>query len=298
MEKKHSLREWLIAVRPWSFPASAMPVMVTLAYLYWTGTELNMLNGVWALANIIIFHAAGNTWSDYFDYRKGVDAQDTYGSRTMTDGMFLPAEIKRLAVGLLAVAVAGGLMLAFRTGWPLVWIGLGGFACTVFYPVLKYNALGDVCIFFAYALLPMLGTAYVAAGAIDLTAMWTAVPVGLITVAILHANNSRDVTTDKRAHIHTLAMLVGNRTSIVLYWAEVLLPFVWVAFCAATGLFPLWTLLVLPALIPASANVRMMAGLTGKGGEAVAGLDEATAKLQLVFGLLFTVSFLIAVWTR
>ena len=32
--KKHTMKEWLIAVRPWSFPASAMPVVATLGYLF------------------------------------------------------------------------------------------------------------------------------------------------------------------------------------------------------------------------------------------------------------------------
>ena len=58
---KHSIKEWIFAMRPWSFPASAMPVVVTLTYLYWTGCEpLNWLAGVWALVNIVVFHAAGN----------------------------------------------------------------------------------------------------------------------------------------------------------------------------------------------------------------------------------------------
>ena len=76
---KHSFKEWLIAVRPWSFPASAMPVIVTLGYLFWSGADVNWVNGIWALLNIIVFHAAGNAWSDYFDYRTGVDAADTIG---------------------------------------------------------------------------------------------------------------------------------------------------------------------------------------------------------------------------
>ena len=37
---RHSFKEWIIAVRPWSFPASAMPIIVTLAYLFWTGAEI------------------------------------------------------------------------------------------------------------------------------------------------------------------------------------------------------------------------------------------------------------------
>ena len=67
MKKIHGWKDWLVAVRPWSFPASAMPVAVTLVYLWWLGEEVDWLNGVWALLDIIVFHAAGNTWSDYFD---------------------------------------------------------------------------------------------------------------------------------------------------------------------------------------------------------------------------------------
>ena len=98
---KHSFKEWMIAVRPWSFPASAMPVLVTLAFLNYAGYEMNWWYGVWALLNIVVFHAAGNTWSDYFDYKKGVDREDTFGAKTLTDGMFTPKEIYRLSLGLL-----------------------------------------------------------------------------------------------------------------------------------------------------------------------------------------------------
>ena len=83
MKQKHTWKDWLLAVRPWSFPASAMPVAVTLAYLWWAGEAVNWTNGVWALLNIIVFHAAGNTWSDYFDYRRGVDREGIAGVPTL-----------------------------------------------------------------------------------------------------------------------------------------------------------------------------------------------------------------------
>lgn len=294
MMNKHSLKDWLVAVRPWSFPASAMPVAVTLAFLYWMQQDVNWTNGVWALLNIIVFHAAGNTWSDYFDYKHRVDREDTHGVRTLTGGMFLPREIFRLSLGLLVVALLGGLGLLVRTGLPLLYIGIGGAACTLLYPALKYRALGDVVIFVAYALLPMLGTAYVATGVMDWTTMWAGVPVGLITVAILHANNTRDITTDVRADIRTLAMTVGAQASMAVYYVEVLFPFVWIAGCAAAGIFPWWTLLVLPALVPAVGNVRLMASYSVRGMEGISRLDELTAKLQLLFSLLLTLSFVLA----
>lgn len=292
--KKHSFKDWLIAVRPWSFPASVMPVVVTLAYVYWTQQEMNWLNGIWALLNIIVFHAAGNTWSDYFDYKRGVDAKDTFGAKTLTDGMFTPVEIYRLSLALLLVALVAGLGLLLRTGLPLLYIGIGGAACSLFYPLLKYRALGDVVIFLSYALLPTLGTFYVVTGAIDWVVLWIALPVGLITVAILHANNTRDMRTDARADIRTLAMKLGGKKSMYVYCAEVLFPFGWIVGCAVAGTFPLWALLIVPALIPAIGNVRIVSQLAGKGEAAIANLDEMTAKLQLLFGLLFALSFVIA----
>ena len=125
--KKHSLKDWLIAVRPWSFPASAMPVIVTLAYLYWAYGVIEWANGLLALAGIVIFHASGNAWSDYFDFERGVDRVDTFGVKTLTSGQFMPLEIRNLAIGLMVPAVMVGLWLVVRTGLPLLWIGVWSF---------------------------------------------------------------------------------------------------------------------------------------------------------------------------
>lgn len=291
---RHTFKDWLTAVRPWSFPASAMPVAVTLGYLFSAHADADWTNGVWALLNIIVFHAAGNTWSDYFDFRKKVDADDTFGVRTLTSGLFAPKEILVLSLSLLAVALAGGIGLLLRTGLPLLYIGLAGAACSVFYPFLKYHALGDFVIFAAYAFLPMLGTVYVCTLDFDWSVLYLAVPVGFITVAILHCNNTRDMDTDRRADISTIAMRLGGRVSVWLYCIEILLPYVWLTVCAVAGLFSLWTLLVWLTVIPAIMNVRTAASYFSDGSGAIARLDEATARLQLLFSLVLGVSFVVA----
>lgn len=292
--KKHSLKEWLMAVRPWSFPASTMPVIVTLGYLAWSGAEVNWPLGLWALINIVLFHAAGNTWSDYFDYRSGVDAADTFGVRQLVDGHFSPREIFRLSTGLLVVALLGGVGLLWLVGWPLFWVGLGGALFTLAYPFLKYRAWGDVVIFLTYAILPMIGTSYAATGQWHGEVLWTSVPVGLITVAILHANNTRDICTDRRAGIRTLAMLLGGKASIHLYCFEVLFPFLWIVVGASAGVFPWWSVLILPAFLPALQNVKTAYSFHRDGAVSIARLDEMTAKLQMVFSLLLALSFLLA----
>jgi 1,4-dihydroxy-2-naphthoate octaprenyltransferase len=292
--KKHTFKEWIIAVRPWSFPASAMPIIVTLAYLFWTGAEINWLLGLWTLVGMVLFHCTGNVWSDYFDFKKKVDAEDTFGAKTMTTGMFKPEEIRNLAIGFLVVSVACGLGLLAVTGLPLLWIGLAGVACTLLYPVLKYNALGDFDIVTAFAFLPTLGTSYVATGAIDWNVLFVALPVGLITDGILHSNNSRDVMTDRRAGITTMAMSMGPEKSVWLFGFEMLFPFVWVGLCSIFGFMPLATVIVFMTLPVAIACAQTMKKSVEGGMHMIADLDVRTANLQLMFSLLLTVAFVVA----
>ena len=284
----------MIAVRPWSFPASAMPVIVTTAFLFWKGYEINWGFAVWALFNIILFHAAGNTWSDYFDFKKQVDADDTFGAKTLTTGMFKPEEIKKLALGLTAAAVAGGLSLLALTGLPLLWIGIGGVLCTLLYPMLKYNALGDLAILLAYAFLPTLGTSFVATGAVVTSVLLVALPLGLITDGILHSNNTRDMHTDSRAGIKTMAMSLGVKSSAVLYGFEMLFPLVWIGVCSIAGFMPIATVIAFMTLPVAIACAQTMKNSVEGGLQMIADLDVRTANLQLFFSLLLTVAFVAA----
>ena len=292
--KKHTFGEWMIAVRPWSFPASAMPVIVTTAFLFWKGYEISWGFAVWALLNIIVFHAAGNTWSDYFDYKKKVDADDTFGAKTLTTGMFEPKEIFRLSVALTLVAVAGGVALMALTGLPLLWIGLGGVFCTLLYPYLKFNALGDLVILLAYAFLPTLGTAFVATGGIIPSVLMIALPLGLITDGILHSNNTRDIDTDSRAGIRTMAMSLGVKSSAVLYGFEMIFPFVWVGICSIAGFMPLTTIVIFMTLPVAIGCAKTMMNSVEGGTHMIADLDVRTANLQLLFSLLLAAAFVIA----
>lgn len=292
--KKHSFGEWMIAVRPWSFPASAMPVITSIAYLFWKGAEINWLFGLWALVNIVIFHAAGNTWSDYFDFRKKVDAEDTFGAKTLTTGMFTEKEIFRLSLSLTVVATVAGLALMALTGLPLLWIGLGGVLCTLLYPMLKYNALGDLVILMAYAFLPTIGTSFVTTGAIDWSVLLIALPVGLITDGILHSNNTRDTLTDRRAGIKTMAMGLGHKASAILYGFEVIFPYVWIGVLSIMGLMPITTIVIFLTLAVAIGCAKTMMHSLEGGSGVIADLDVKTANLQLMFSALLTVAFIVA----
>ena len=292
---KHSMKEWMIAVRPWSTPASAMPIIATLTFLFWKGSEINWLYGLWALIGMILFHYAGNVWSDWFDYRKKVDAEDTFGAKTLTTGMFTSKEIMGLAVGLLVVAIACGVGLAIATGLPLLWIGLAGTVCAGLYPLLKYNALGDLDIILTFAFLPTLGTSYAATGVIDWSVLLIALPVGLITDGILHCNNTRDMATDRRAGIRTMAMGLGTKVSAWLYIFEMTFPFVWICVCAIIGILPLHTFVVfltLPIAIGCAKTMNKSAAQNDH--TLLSDLDVRTAQLQMLFSALLSIALIAA----
>lgn len=291
---KHNFKDWMFAVRPWSTPASAMPIIVTLAYLFWKGAQINWLNGLWALVGMILFHYAGNVWSDWFDYRKKVDADDTFGAKTLTTGMFTPKEIMGLALGLLVAAVACGLGLVAVTGLPLLWIGMAGAACTVLYPLMKYNAIGDLDILLTFAFLPTLGTSYVATGVIDWSVLLIALPVGLITDGILHCNNTRDVVTDKRAGIKTMAMGLGSKWAARLYAFEMVFPYIWVGVLSVLGIFPMHTVIVFLTIAVALGCASTMLKSVGQGPALINDLDVRTANLQLMFSVLLSAAFFAA----
>ena len=255
---KHSLKEWFAVTRYWSFPVSVMPVVVTTAYLAWI-FEVSLIswpNAVLALVGIVFFHAGGNVLSDWADYRSGVDNEQAYAVPNLVFHHFEPKEYLKFGAILLAIGVAIGLVLVLRVGWPLLALGCLGALLTVGYSFLKYRALGDLTIFLNFSILPIIGTTYVAIGSFYWDALVLALPIGLITVAVLHANNTVDIESDKTAGIKTFAMLLGVNTSAKLYVAYMIIPFICVLGAVLVGRLPWLSLLCIVALFPAIRNIR------------------------------------------
>ncbi len=297
---KHTLKEWYLATRPWSFPASAMPVASTVAYLFWAsqtlqGAPINLLCGLLALVGIILFHAAGNVLSDYNDFRKGVDTPDNAMMLPLVNGSFKDVEFKRYGIGLLLAGCAVGCALLLLTqSLQLLYVGLAGGILTVLYSYLKYRSLGDVVILLNYAVLPILGTSIVTVGYVDWSAMVLVVPLGLITDSILHINNARDSVGDRAAGINTFAMRIGPKASVAIYKFEVLFPFVWVVVAVVMGWLPAFSIFVFAVGKVALGMAKTSSKLTSEGAAAVATLDQQSAGLQAKFSMLIIVSLVVS----
>lgn len=285
------MKKWILATRPWSFPNSVMILFVAMSYM----TLLDNVEVRWAwcfaaAACMLVFHAAGNLISSYFDFKTGVDRIDNAADKTLVSGAFQAKQILIFGIVLLLIGIIGGCIIAFKCSLAIFVIGIIGAALSAGYSWLKYRALGDITIFLTFGLLPMLGISYVAIAHFDAHLLLFTFTVGSIVVATLHANNTRDIPTDSRAGMRSFASVIGKKASVIVYCCEVLVPYLIIA---VSSLFThhFLTLVILLSLPMAIKNAKsMINGMNNP--ESMKNLDERTAMHTLFFGALLCLGYL------
>ena len=119
----------------------------------------------------------------------------------------------------------------------------------------------------------VLGTVLTQSGPPSALALVGAVGVGLLTCAVLVANNLRDIPTDEAVGKRTLAVMLGDRDTRRLYAALVLIPFLLTALAGLRSWPMLLGLLALPAaVVPVRRGAR---GRRRPGADPGAGPDRA-----------------------
>jgi len=296
---KTSLKNWILAVRPWAFPASTMPVILTISYVfykqYFITTEINWWFGLIALIGVILLHAGGNLISDYYDFKNKFDREESFGAeRLLVQGVFQPRTYIWYGLILIAIGSVMGLWLTYRTGAALLWIGLAGVLGALCYSFLKTRALGDLLIFILYGPMIGLGTAYVLTSQLMWEVLLLNVPVGMLVVNILHANNMRDIKHDAAIHVKSQAMLLGLKGSKIQYVVLALGAYLMVILMNISGMIHPITLFTLISLPMAIRNIKLMMKATTNTLELIKDLDGMTAQLVMVFSMLFSILNVIA----
>ena len=292
-------KDWIIAARPWSFPASTMPALIAVSYAFYVRSNVqldaNWLFGILAILGAAVFQASGNLISDYFDYKHKVDRAETFGSsRMLVDGVFKPNTILYYGLTLLVIGSIIGLYLLFNTSVSLLWIGAIGVIGTYFYYKLKFNALGDITILIIYGLLISLGAYLVATNMLNWKLLLIGAAPGFLIVNILHANNLRDIKHDGEALIKTQAMLLGVKNSIYQYIILGIGAYIIIVMAVVFGILHPLCLVVFLTFPVLLKNIKQIRQADIDKPEIIKDMDAQSAQLVMMFSLLLAVANFIA----
>ncbi len=251
-----------------------------------------------ALVGALLLQIGANFANDLFDFLRGADTAERVGPLRVTQaGLLSPRQVRAGMCVVFAVAALIGMYLIVVGGWPIVLIGLTAILAAIAYTggpfPLGYHGLGELFVFLFFGLAAVCGTYEVQAGAVHIVAWWAAVPMGLLAVAIIVVNNLRDIATDRAAGKRTLAVCFGTRGTQVEYIALIMIayivpPVMWVTGVAVSAwvVLPLFSLPLVPPLVRRLLRER---------GRALNGVLAGTARLELVYGLLFALGLALGV---
>jgi 1,4-dihydroxy-2-naphthoate polyprenyltransferase len=284
-------REWLAGTRPRTLPAAVVPVLigsgVALGY-----DRFSWWRALLALVVALALQVGVNFANDYSDGVRGSDERRVGPVRLVAAGLAPPRQVLRAAFGCFGVAGLAGLALAAVTSWWLVAAGAACIAAAWFYTGGRrpygYNGLGEVFVFAFFGVVAVAGTAYVQMSALSWLGLAASVPAGLLACALLMVNNLRDISTDALAGKRTLAVRLGDARSRVAYVLMLLAPFGIAALLAFFRPLTLVTAVALPLALLPIRSVR-----AGASGPALIRTLGQTGRLQLAFGIAFTIGLAI-----
>lgn len=244
-----------------------------------------------ALLGALAIQVGANFANDVFDYEKGADTDERLGPpRAVHLGLLTGTEMRRGMFVAFGVAMAAGVYLTASAGPVVVVIGIASILAAVAYTAgpfpLGYNGLGDLFVLIFFGFVAVCGTTFVQAGYVPALSWWAAVPAGALATAILVVNNLRDLETDARAGKRTLAVRFGRRSALMEYYVLFAAAYVVPMGLVLTGRLGAWALLPLLTVPAALALARAVAR---ERGAPMNRLLFGTARLELVFGLLFAV---------
>lgn len=224
MVKTNSVKAWLLATRPKTLSAAAVPVMIGTAFAWRnTSEQFNWIPAILCLLFAWIMQIDSNLVNDYFDFKKGNDDETRLGPKRACSEGWITSDA--MVWGILITTLLGcmtGIPLILYGGLEMVMVGI---ACVVFcflYTTLfSYHRLGDILVLLFFGIIPVCCTYYVCmplhqqipTGEV----IASSIACGLAIDALLIVNNYRDIDNDRSNGKITLAVRLGESKTRRLY---------------------------------------------------------------------------------
>jgi 1,4-dihydroxy-2-naphthoate octaprenyltransferase len=285
-------RAWYLALRPFSYPASIVPVLVGTAL----AADETFRPGLFLLAFVggILIHAGTNLATDFFDFVDGVQPRATLGG-AIRSGALSAQAIHRAAIACFVAGSVCGLVIVSYVGWPILAAGFVSVLAGYFYTAgpIAYGrrGLGEVMVFLFMGVVMVVASYYVQTEELRWEAFYGSIPVGILVANILHANNLRDIENDRINKKVTIASVIDRPGADYLLWVFVIAAYASVIICVALDQLPVGSLLVLGSL---PAAIVMLKALAPREALALNPLVRGSARLHLHFGLLLALGCALA----
>lgn len=285
--------QWIEGARLRTLPMAIAPVIIGSAAAY-DLDAFKTLNAVLAAVVALLLQVGVNYANDYSDGIRGTDDARVGPLRLVGSGAATPQQVKLAAFAAFGLAMLAGLGLVILSqSWWLLLVGAGCVLAAWGYTGGKnpygYLGLGDVFVFVFFGLVATLGTTYTQAGQLSLSAVVGAVGTGLIAVALLMANNVRDIPTDAAVGKRTLAVRLGDRNARLSYVMMLAVALLLVLVIAGQKPWLLLVLLLLPACLMPSWLM-----LKGKKRKSLIPVLKQTGLINLGYSVLFAAGLVLS----
>lgn len=287
------MNPWVAGARPRTLPAAVVPVAVGTACAVGAAGGIVWWRVAAALVVSLALQIGTNYANDYSDGVKGTDDVRVGPLRLVASGTKPARAVKFAAFAAFGVAAIAGAALSAAVGPELLVVGLAAIAAGWFYTggpkPYGYYGFGELFVFVFFGVVATAGTTYVLAERLTGLSLAASVPVGALACALLVVNNLRDIPTDRVAGKKTLAVRLGDPMTRRMYLAIIVVAFTVAAACAVSRPAALAVLIAAPVAV---APIRTVSG--GATGRELIAVLGGTGRLQLAFGLLFSVGLAVS----
>lgn len=217
-------------------PQSILPAVLAI-FLASFHPDFSILLSLLAVIGVVLSHAAGNLFDDYFDYiKKKTNFRDELqhkGFRArigkcpyLTSGATSIKKLLFVACLLSFISVAIGITLIYYRGIDILYFMIISGILIISYsgaPLrLSYRGMGELMIGVLFGPLNMMGVYYAACGTLDMSIVLISIPVGMLVANILYVHSILDYEPDKEIGKHTLAVLLDNKKAMLVVQAILL----------------------------------------------------------------------------
>ncbi len=210
---------WIRAARFRTIPLSISGILVGSAAAL-LKNEFNVSVFTLAILTTVCYQLLSNFANDYGDGIKGTDNDERLGPKRILQSELISRTQLRLAIFINSgVAVLLTILLVYSafglSKTALTFLGLGFLAIvaairyTVGSNAYGYKGFGDLFVFLFFGCVSVLGSHYLYTFELDLSLIFPAISIGLLSVGVLNINNMRDRLNDKQFGKTTIAVRLG-----------------------------------------------------------------------------------------